>query len=577
MGNSQEAAEFVKAHFVSLFSDVQRSPVEAHPANPRCLSNPISSSEVETATKRLKNRRAVGLDGLCAELLKNGPPEIYGIIANVLNKAMELGEDLGLGLAKLVTLPKPGKPTGPVKNIRPIALLPLLRKLLSLITLARISPTVNQYLSSAQAGFRPGRSCADIVWAHRWLIAKVLKYRILVHILGLDMSRAFDTIDRVKLLGILDGISGLTDDDRRLIRVLLANTSLQVEFNGVLTEPFASNIGSPQGDGLSPILFAIYLEAAIRELEARGPQRPDIDINLPSKAMYADDTDFISLCAIYLDEIQRTVGPIFGEYNLLVNVEKTERTIIDCNVTDSSAWSKTRKLGSLLGVEQDVDKRIQLAYQSFKNLELLWKNRNLVSERTRIYSYRVVVESVLLYNCGTWALTRKLANKLDRCQRSMLRRVVGLHWYDKVKNESLYKRCNVDPAWIQVLRARWRLFGHVLRLANDTPAKLAMAYYFKDAYDSEQNLIKGQPGRPVYTIATALSNEYNAMYNVPISNSAEYEAIEKQAEDKVVWRDVVKNIVNQQILLRSKPVVDNTQLRRSKRLAKLSAVVYTDM
>ena len=139
----------MKAHFVSLISDVQRSPVEAHPANPRCLSNPISSSEVETATKRLKNRRAVGLDGLCAELLKNGPPEIYGIIANVLNKAMELGEDLGLGLAELVTLPKPGKPTGPVKNIGPIALLTLLRKLLSLITLARIIPTVIQYLSVA--------------------------------------------------------------------------------------------------------------------------------------------------------------------------------------------------------------------------------------------------------------------------------------------------------------------------------------------------------------------------------------------------------------------------------------------
>ena len=93
--NSQEAAEFVKAHFVSLFSDVQRSPVEAHPANPCCLSYPISSSEVETVTKRLKNRRAVGLDGLCAELLKNNPPEIYRIIANLLNTATELGEDLG--------------------------------------------------------------------------------------------------------------------------------------------------------------------------------------------------------------------------------------------------------------------------------------------------------------------------------------------------------------------------------------------------------------------------------------------------------------------------------------------------
>ena len=238
-------------------------------------------------------------DQLLLLLYKNAPPETYRIIADVLNKAMANGEDLELGLAKLVTLQKPGKPAGPVKNIRPIALLPLLRKILSLITLARIRTAVELYLSPAQSGFRPGRSCADIVWAHRWLAAKSLKYKVIIHILGLDMSRAFDTIDRAKLMSILNDVPGLTDDDRRLIRVLLANTSLQVEFNGVMTNPFVSTIGSPQGDGLSPILFAIYLEAAIRELHARGPIRPqcDLDVNLPLNAIYADDTDFISLCA----------------------------------------------------------------------------------------------------------------------------------------------------------------------------------------------------------------------------------------------------------------------------------------
>ena len=62
-----------------------------------------------------------------------------------------------------------------------------------------------------------------------------------------------------------------------------------------MTDPFVSTIGSPQGDALSPILFAIYLEAAIRELIARGPQRPqrDLDVHLPLEAIYADDTDNI--------------------------------------------------------------------------------------------------------------------------------------------------------------------------------------------------------------------------------------------------------------------------------------------
>ena len=99
-----------------------------------------------------------------------------------------------------------------------------------------------------------------------------------------------------------------------MIRILLlANTSLTVRFNGILTQPFESNIGSPQGDALSPILFAIYLEYALRQLRINGPQRPrvDLDTDIPLEAIYADDVDFISLCNIFLDCIQSQVGPIF--------------------------------------------------------------------------------------------------------------------------------------------------------------------------------------------------------------------------------------------------------------------------
>ena len=424
-----------------------------------------------------------------------------------------------MGLAKLVTLQKPGEQPGPVKNIRPIALLRLIRKILSLITLFRIHGVVDKYLSPAQSGFRVGRSCADIVWAHRWLIAKSLKYKVIIHILGLDMSRAFDTIDRTKLMSILERIPGMTDDHRRLIRLLLANTSLQVQFNGIMTAPFMSTIGSPQGDGLSPILFAIYLEAAIRELIARGPKYPQHDLHLPHSAIYADDTDFISLCSKFLDDIQLAVGPIFIEYDLLVNVEKTERTIIGNQdlVSDQSTWRNTRKLGSLLGVEEDVNRRIQLATHSFKSLESLWKHRSHVAQHIRLHAYRAIVESVLLYNCGTWALTQALADKLDRFQRRMLRHVLGLKWFNKVTNVDLYNRCGIAAASTQVLNARWRLFGHTLRMDELSPARKAMAYYF----------VGDMPGRQGNrtTIASTLSNEYKAVTGKSISSRDEYEDI----------------------------------------------------
>ena len=61
-------------------------------------------------------------------------------------------------------------------------------------------------------------------------------------------------------------------------------------------------------------------------------------------------------------------------------------------------------MGSLLGVEEDVDRRIQLALHTFRSLDAVWKHGNRVDEHVRIQAYRAIVESVLLYNCGTWAL-----------------------------------------------------------------------------------------------------------------------------------------------------------------------------
>ena len=106
-------------------------------------------------------------------------------------------------------------------------------------------------------------------------------------------------------------------------------------------------------------MFAVYLEATLRELIARGPQRPssDIDVNLPLNTIYADDLDFISLDKDFLDKILQVVGPIFLEYDLIVNVEKTEHTTVghaDQSV-DQPAWRNTWNLGSLVGVEGDVN------------------------------------------------------------------------------------------------------------------------------------------------------------------------------------------------------------------------------
>ncbi|EGZ10137.1 hypothetical protein PHYSODRAFT_522882 [Phytophthora sojae] len=73
---------------------------------------------------------------------------------------------------------------------------------------------------------RPQPLTADAVWAHKWLCARVQRYRETIHVLGIDLSRAFDTIDRVKLVEVLQTF--LHDDEVRLIKVLLADTKLSL-------------------------------------------------------------------------------------------------------------------------------------------------------------------------------------------------------------------------------------------------------------------------------------------------------------------------------------------------------------
>ena len=109
--------------------------------------------------------------------------------------------------------------------MRPIVLLSALRKTLSLIVLSRNATKVDNFLSPSQSGFRRGRSTADVVFGYRWLCAKAQRQRITIEFLCIDLSRAFDTIRRDKLLEVLQ--SFLDEPELRMIRFLLAATSLE--------------------------------------------------------------------------------------------------------------------------------------------------------------------------------------------------------------------------------------------------------------------------------------------------------------------------------------------------------------
>ena len=86
----------------------------------------------------------------------------------------------------------------------------------------------------------------------------------------------------------------LNESELRMIRQLLADTTLEPRLTKGSYAAFNTTIGTPQGDSLSPVLFIVYLEAALRDQRQMLPQRPQMDIDLPLDIAYADDVDFES-------------------------------------------------------------------------------------------------------------------------------------------------------------------------------------------------------------------------------------------------------------------------------------------
>merc|ERR1712115_733560 len=91
---------------------------------------------------------------------------------------------------------------------------------------SNITLKVDTYLSANQSGFRPFRSTLDVVWTHRWLAAKTALSDLEIKVTGIDMSAAFDTIQRQRLLQILEQF--LEEDEIRLVQFLLSNTNISI-------------------------------------------------------------------------------------------------------------------------------------------------------------------------------------------------------------------------------------------------------------------------------------------------------------------------------------------------------------
>ncbi|RHY31971.1 hypothetical protein DYB32_002987 [Aphanomyces invadans] len=287
------------------------------------------------------------------------------------------------------------------------------------------------------------------------------------------------------------------------------------------------------------LLFIVYLEAVLRDL--RRDLLPKMDIKFKTIA-YADDIDIICSSQDAIDGIVETAPTTLAQWDLKMNTEKTEiTTLINTRQPQQSppgySWHTTRKLGSLLHDNKDIQKRKTLVQASFRNMWKLWLRRDHIAEKTRLRLYDSYVKPILLYNCGIWALTQTELKTLEQFHRHQLRSLLGIHFPTHTSDDDLYRRCKTKPLHITILRQRWNLFGHILRRHSDIPATTFMTAYFKQ---SEAPKYKG---RRATSLPSTLHQDLSRL-SPPrkLLTDTDLEELRDLSQDRAVWIQLIKDI-----------------------------------
>ena len=546
--DEKQQVEIITDFYEKIFRSEDAEEMQTIP--PTEMKTHFTGDEVQRAVKSLKNNKSPGIDNLKAELIKYGPSILNECIAEIYNDMARTGKyptEVKEGI--LIPIPKPGKKQGPPGHLRPIILLSILRKILAICLLRRAAHKFYQRIPITQAAYREGRSTTELIFAFKVLAEKAVtskSYKI--HLLMLDMSKAFDTVKREELFRDLKEI--LDDDELHLMMIMLKDVELQIRVGKEVGRKIRTNIGVPQGDSLSPLLFTLYLAQALKpkrvptfeEHNYSLPPRPAEELvpkylidhtystpvqeELNIDQQYADDISYATDAYHIHKQHKATVPPAIKERNLSVNTDKTEE--YEVSRTGNEEWKKCKLVGSLIDTTCDINRRRGLALNAYNKLKKILESRK-VNIKLKVRVLNTYIKSIFLYNCEIWTITKELENSIDIFQRTLMRRAFNIYWRDKISNEEIYNRAGVTEWSIEIKKRRLKWLGHLLRLPDETPARQAL----------HQTLlpIKRPRGKPKTTWISMIKKEMKALnidFSLPNLNQ-----VVALARDRTKWNSLV--------------------------------------
>nr|VZI43406.1 unnamed protein product [Spirometra erinaceieuropaei] len=409
-------------------------------------------------------------------------------------------------------------------NHRGISLLNIAGKIFAQILLNRLNNHLEQgLLSESQCGFRRHRGTTDMIFAARQLQEKCQEMRTHLYSTFVDLTKAFDTVNREGLWKIMQKF-GCPERFTQMVRQLHDGMMARVMDNGAVSEAFAVTNGVKQGSVLAPTLFSLMFSAML--MDAYRDERPGFRIAymtddhlLNQRRMHFQSRvstttvhallfgDDCALNATSEEEMQRSMDLFSAaceNFGLVINMQKT---VVMHQPPPVSATPRTRRKLTTLSrntkIDDEVANRISKASQAFGRLQSTVWNRPGLQLNTKLKMYKAVILPTLL----------------------CLRRILKLNWQDRIPDTDVLERTGIFSIYSMLRQMQLRWSGHLVRMDDE---RLPKQLFYEDVTISSR-----RHGGQIRRYKDTLKSYLKRLQINPTN-------WEELARDRPTWRRTVK-------------------------------------
>ena len=350
----------------------------------------LDKNNVRTALERvISNNGAAGIDGMKVEALRDYMNANWtSIKQSILERSYKPAP------VRRVEIPKPNG------GVRKLGIPTVVDRTLQQSIVQILTPIFEAEFQENSYGFRPGRSCEQAV-------LKLLEYLNEGYewIVDIDLEKFFDNVPQDKLMSYVGRVIH-DPDTESLIRKYLKSGVME---NGIYE---ATELGTPQGGNLSPLLSNVMLNELDKELANRGLRY----------VRYADDCIIAVGSSASANRVMHTITK-WIEQKLGLKVNATKTHVCRPNKLKYLGFGFYRSPQTKQWTARPHETSVEKFQRKLKNL---CKRSWSISMTDRIAKLNSVTRGWINY-FSIGAMKGKI-EKIDEHLRTMLRKVIWKQW-----------------------------------------------------------------------------------------------------------------------------------------------------